>query len=334
MLILGIESSCDDSAAAILEDGKTVLSSVISSQDEIHSKYGGIVPELASRRHIENIPIVIAETLKLSGHTLKDIDAIAVTQGPGLLGALLVGIATAKGLAWAEKKPLVPVHHLHGHIVAAGLNHDLHYPHLCLVVSGGHTSLFKIDSPTNFSEISSTRDDAAGEAFDKVAKMLGLGFPGGPAVEKTAIDGNAENLAFSVPNVKNDPLAFSFSGLKTSVRNALKDSPSACDIAAAFQATVVKTLVLKTMMAAEKFGLHNIVLAGGVACNKTLRREMERESLARGFNVVWPEPKYCTDNGAMIALAGYHLFSENPGNTKFLDFLSLDGEANLKLPTG
>ncbi|MDH5541392.1 MAG: tRNA (adenosine(37)-N6)-threonylcarbamoyltransferase complex transferase subunit TsaD [Nitrospinota bacterium] len=332
MLILGIESSCDDTAAAVVKNGKTVLSSVTSSQHEIHSKYGGIVPELASRRHIENIPIVIAEAVELSGIALKDLDAIAVTQGPGLLGALLVGIAAAKGLAWAEKKPLVPVHHLHGHIVAAGLNHELRYPHLCLVVSGGHTSLFKIDSPVEFFEISSTRDDAAGEAFDKVAKMLGLGFPGGPAVEKEAVDGDPLKLQFSVPNVKNDPLAFSFSGMKTAVRNAMKSSPKTCDVAAAFQATVVKTLVTKTMLAAEKLGLKDIVLAGGVACNKALRTEMERESQKRGFHTVWPEPKFCTDNGAMIALAGHHIFLNNTENPDFRNFLALDGEANLKLP--
>jgi len=331
MLILGIESSCDDTTAAVVEDGKRVLSNIISSQDDIHSKYGGIVPELASRRHIENIPVVIAEALTQAGKEMKDIDAVAVTCGPGLLGALLVGISTAKGIAWAEKKPLIPVHHIHGHIVAADLTQDIKYPNLTLVVSGGHTSLFRVDSPTKIEELSSTRDDAAGEAFDKVAKMLGLGFPGGPAIEKLAVSGNEKNLTFKVPQVKGAPLAFSFSGLKTAVRNAMEKSPDPADLSAAFQSTVVKSLVKKTMLAVETHGFNEVVIAGGVACNKALRRGMAEAGEKIGIDVKWPEPVYCTDNGAMIATAGYHLYMDNPDNPLFRNFLSLDAVANLKL---
>jgi N6-L-threonylcarbamoyladenine synthase len=331
MLILGIESSCDDTTAAVVEDGKKVLSNIIASQHDIHAKYGGIVPELASRRHIENIPVVIAEALQNANIEMKDIDAVAVTYGPGLLGALLVGMSTAKGIAWAEKKPLIPVHHIHGHIVAAELTQEIKYPNLTLVVSGGHTSLFRVDSPTKTEELSSTRDDAAGEAFDKVAKMLGLGFPGGPAIEKLAGAGNKNRLNFKVPSVKGDPLAFSFSGLKTAVRLAMSKSPDPGDLSAAFQSTVVKSLVTKTMLAAEKYGFGEVVIAGGVACNNSLRNGMAEAGKKIGIEVKWPEPVYCTDNGAMIAAAGYHLYMDNPKSPLFNDFLALDAVANLKL---
>ena len=333
MLVLGIESSCDETAAAVVEDGRKILSNVIASQHEIHSPYGGIVPELASRRHVENMPHVINEALELAGIPLARIDVFAVTQGPGLIGALLIGLSTAKAMAWAEGKPLVPVNHLHGHIAAAGLNHDIHYPHLCLLVSGGHTSLYKVESPVAAKELSSTRDDAAGEAFDKVARLLGLGFPGGPAVEAAALNGNEENVKLTEPKVKGAPLAFSFSGLKTAVRRLLMNEPkpAAEDIAAAFQKTTAKTLVSRTMLAAKEFSLNEIVVAGGVARNAYLRNKFTEAADSAGCNLFFPEPVLCTDNAAMIAAAGYYLYKNNPDDPRFNDFLKLDAVANLPL---
>ena len=335
MLVLGVESSCDESAAAVVEDGSRILSNVIASQHELHAPYGGVVPELASRRHVENIPLVITEALAVAGVELKAIDCFAVTRGPGLVGALLVGLSIAKGLAWAEKKPLVPVNHLHGHMLAARLNHDVTYPHLCLLVSGGHTSLYKVDSPLAIEEISSTRDDAAGEAFDKVAKMLGLGFPGGPAVEKAAKDGDEQSVKLPTPKVKGAPLAFSFSGLKTAVRRVLSQSPkpSVKDVAAAFQKTVTALLVTKTMQASKEYGLKEIVVAGGVARNVYLRERMKHAADSAGCGLFFPEPVLCTDNAAMIAAAGYFLYNENPTDPRFKDFLTLDAVANLPLDT-
>jgi len=332
MLTLGIETSCDETAASVLEDNNTILSNVIATQYEVHSQYGGIVPELASRRHVENIDVVICEALKNASVTIKDIDIIAVTKGPGLLGALLVGLSTAKGLAWAGKKPLVPVHHLHGHILAAGLTQKVGFPFLSLVVSGGHTSLYKVSSPLDISEISSTRDDASGEAFDKVAKMLGFGFPGGQALEKEAKKGSAVKYRLPNPTVKGDPLAFSFSGLKTAVRNLLEKESSAdkADVAASFQSALVKSLTSKTLKASEKYNLTEVVLAGGVACNSLLREEMTKEGKKIGVTVKYPEPILCTDNGAMIAFAGQTIYKANPNDKRFHDFLSLDASANIK----
>ncbi len=331
MLILGIETSCDETAVAVVKDGRDILSNIIATQYEVHSQYGGIVPELASRRHMENLPVVVAEALKTAGLTVAEIDLFAVTRGPGLLGALLVGLSAAKGMAWALRKPLVPVHHIHGHILAAGFTQELAWPFLCLVASGGHTSLYRVESPARISEISSTRDDAAGEAFDKVAKMLGLGFPGGPAVEKEAEKGNPASFDFPVPQVRGDKLAFSFSGLKTAVRNAINDSTAKADVAASFQRAAVTAMVSKTIAAAEQLYLPFIVLAGGVACNGELRKRMKEAADKKGMRVVWPEPVLCTDNGAMIAAAGYYLFRDNPDNPAFAEFKMLDAEANLPL---
>ncbi|MBI5178988.1 MAG: tRNA (adenosine(37)-N6)-threonylcarbamoyltransferase complex transferase subunit TsaD [Nitrospinae bacterium] len=331
MLALGIESSCDETAAAVVENGAKVLSNVIASQHDIHARFGGVVPELASRRHVENMPVVVTEALERAGVTMGDIDLFAVTRGPGLVGALLVGLSFAKGAAWALKKPLVPVHHLHGHIVAAGFNHALRYPHLCLLVSGGHTSLFRVDSPVTFLELASTRDDAAGEAFDKVAKLLGLGFPGGPAVEKCAANGDARAVKFTMPKVKGSALDFSFSGLKTATRLALEKKPKAEDVAASFQKTVADILVQRTLFAAKEQKLDYIVMAGGVACNGHLRREMKRAGDVNGLTVVWPEPVYCTDNAAMIAAAGYFMYAAEPTSPRWMDYLSLDAVANLPL---
>ncbi len=331
MLVLGIESSCDDTAAAVVEDGAKVLSNITASQNEIHSKYGGVVPELASRRHVENMPVVINEALEQAGVGIKDIGLLAVTHGPGLVGALLVGLSAAKGIAWALKKPLVPVHHLHGHIVAARFNHKIMYPHICLLVSGGHTSLFKVLSPTTQEELASTRDDAAGEAFDKVAKLLGLGFPGGPAVEKAAKEGKAVSLKFTMPKIKPNELYFSFSGLKTAVRTTIQQNPKVEDVAASFQKTVTEILVSHTIAAAKEQGLGYIVLAGGVACNGYLRGEMKRACDMDGLTVVWPEPVFCTDNAAMIAAAGYFTYSAAPDDPRWHDYVALDAVANLPL---
>jgi len=331
MLVLGIESSCDETAAAVVKDGVTVLSNVIASQHDIHAKFGGVVPELASRRHVENMPVVITEALKRAGVGIKDVDLLAVTRGPGLVGALLVGLSAAKAIAWSLQKPLVPVHHLHGHIVAAGFNHHVAYPHLCLLVSGGHTSLFKVHSPVLLEELASTRDDAAGEAFDKVAKLLGLGFPGGPAVEKAAKNGNADALKFTMPKIKGSTLDFSFSGLKTAVRLAIRENPRTEDVAASFQKTVTQILTGKTVLAAKERGLDRIVMAGGVACNGYLREAMKKACDENGFTVMWPEPVYCTDNAAMIAAAGYYMYAAQPNDPRWRDYLSLDAVANLPL---
>ncbi len=331
MLVLGVETSCDETAVAVVRDGAQVLSNVIASQHDIHRQYGGVVPELASRRHVENMPVIVREALARAGVTLDEIDLFAVTRGPGLLGALLVGLSAAKGMAWALKKPLVPVHHLHGHIVAARFNHEIVYPHLCLLVSGGHTSLYKVDGPTKLAELASTRDDAAGEAYDKVAKMLGLGFPGGPAVERAAKEGNEKAVPFTVPRVKGSALDFSFSGLKTAVREAMKKNPRVVDVAASFQRVVTETLVAHTLRAAALYDFKEIVIAGGVAANGHLRAGMTRAGEEHGLRVVWPAPVYCTDNAAMIAAAGFFLYQEDPHNPVWRDFYALDAVANLPM---
>ncbi len=329
MLVLGIESSCDETAASVVEDGKKVVSNIIASQHDVHAPFGGVVPELASRRHVENLPVVVKEALKAASVELEDIELFAATRGPGLLGALLVGLSAAKAMAWARQKPFAAVNHLHGHMLAAGLTRELVYPHLCLLVSGGHTGLYRVESPTGVREISCTLDDAAGEAFDKVAKMLGLGFPGGPEIEKAAKDGNENAIKFPIANIKGKPDHFSFSGLKTAVRNVLNGGHSTADIAASFQRTVSDTLVKRTMAVAEKQGLKEIVIAGGVACNTHLRNSMKEATEKYGCTAVWPEPVYCTDNAAMIASAGYYLYKENPDGECFKDFLSTDAVANL-----
>ena len=333
MLVLGIESSCDETAAALVENGRRILSNVIASQHELHAPHGGVVPELASRRHVENIPYVIREALDVAGMELKDVDVIAVTRGPGLIGALLVGLSTAKAVAWAEGKPLVPVHHLHGHMMAACLNHETSYPQLCLLVSGGHTAIYRVDSPLSIKELASTRDDAAGEAFDKVAKMLGLGFPGGPALEEAARGGDDTAHKFPTPRVKGAPLDFSFSGLKTAVRVLLTkdDKPAVRDIAASFQKCVGDILVSKAMDAARQYGLTEIIAAGGVARNSYFRTKMKQEADRAGFDVYFPDPVLCTDNAAMIASAGYFLYENDPQNPAFRDFLRLDAVANLPI---
>jgi N6-L-threonylcarbamoyladenine synthase len=310
MIVLGIESSCDETAAAVLEDGRRVRSSVVASQDAVHAPYGGVVPELASRRHLEVIVPVVERALAEGGVRLAELDGIAVTHGPGLVGSLLVGCSLAKSLAWVHKIPLVGVNHLEGHIYAASLTDDPPaHPFLALVVSGGHTALYHALAPLAYQLIGATRDDAAGEAFDKVAKLLGLGFPGGPIIERVAGSGSPNAIPFPLAQMTDQAPDFSFSGLKTAVSLHVKrhrplDERAVADIAASFQATVVKLLVRKTVKAALSLGITRAVLTGGVAANTALREELAARAAEHGIRLHVPPRHLCTDNAAMIAAAG------------------------------
>jgi N6-L-threonylcarbamoyladenine synthase len=315
MIVLGIESSCDETAAAVVKDGKTILSDVVASQDEVHKMYGGVVPELASRHHIENITPVISAALEQAKTSLTDLNGIAVTQGPGLVGSLLVGLSVAKAMAFVLGVPLVGVNHVEGHIAAAFLEHeDLTYPFLALVVSGGHTSLYEVRGPGENVLLGQTRDDAAGEAFDKVAKFLKLGYPGGIIIDRLSQTANKKAFAFPRPWITSESLDFSFSGLKTAVITFIKKmnhEPTGSeinDIAASFQEAVVDVLVGKAFLAAEQKGVNKIVVCGGVASNQRLRVRLHEEAKKRGALVFIPSPHLCTDNAAMIAAAGtYYL---------------------------
>ncbi len=306
MIILGIETSCDETAAAVAEDGNKILSAVVSSQLDIHRKYGGVVPEIASRAHLELIFPVIEEALEKSGKTLNDMDAVAATAGPGLAGALLVGLSAAKSLCFALSKPFIAVNHIEAHIYSAFIEDSPELPAVGLAVSGGHTDLMLINRPGDYRLLGRTRDDAAGEAFDKVAKMLELGYPGGPAVEKASREGSPEGVKFPRPYMP-ETWDFSFSGLKTAVlyhveSAGLKNIPG---IAGAFQEAAVETLVYKTLKAAEEHSVKSIIVAGGVAGNTPLREGMQKAAAARGINLYIPPMKICTDNAAMVAaLAG------------------------------
>ncbi len=331
MLILGIDTSCDDTSAAVVEDGTKIVSNVVSSQSEIHSKYGGIVPELASRRHIEMILPVVDEALKAASITLSDVAAVAVCRGPGLIGSLLVGCSFAKAACYAQKIPLVAVNHLEGHILSTFLESPVpEFPFLSLVVSGGHTSLYLAEDYRKFTELGRTRDDAAGEAYDKVSKLLGLGYPGGPIIDRLAQRGNPGAIDFPRAYLP-DTLDFSFSGMKTAVLNFLRLNPSPAadlvnDIAASFQAAVVDVLVRKTEWAVRKKRTRRVTLAGGVAANSGLRKRMTQMGEERGIEVFVPSVGLCTDNAAMIAAAGYHHFLAHD-----LAGLSLNPGAYLKL---
>ena len=325
MYTLGIETSCDETAAAVLRDDK-VLSSIVSSQIDLHKKYGGVVPELASREHLKNLMPIIREALTSASVSLNDIDLIAVTYTPGLIGALLVGVSTAKALAYAQNIPFIGVHHGEGHILAAHIEYpDIGYPYIALLVSGGHTALYHVKGLGSYQLLGQTRDDAAGEAYDKVAKLMGLEYPGGPILDKLAREGNPGAILF--PRGLREGFDFSFSGLKTAVRNHIalfmdKDkgiSPdlNIKDVAASFQAAVVDTLVEKTMLAASKTGASKIVVAGGVAANSLLRKQMNEEAAKQGMTVHLPGMFYCIDNAAMIALAGY--FHNKRGEQSSLD---------------
>lgn len=315
VVILAIESSCDETAAAVVKNGREVLSNVISSQIALHTLYGGVVPEIASRKHIEKINQVIQEALDEAHVTLDDIDAIGVTYGPGLVGALLVGVAAAKAISYAKKIPLVGVHHIEGHISANYIeNKDLEPPFLCLVVSGGHTHLVKVADYGKYEILGRTRDDAAGEAFDKVARAIGLGYPGGPKIEKAAREGDPMAIPFPKAKVNDNPYDFSFSGVKSAVLNYINGckmkglSYSEADIAASFQQAVVDVLVNHTMLAAKDYGIKKVAIAGGVACNSGLREGMKEACKKRGYSFYMPTPILCTDNAAMIGAAGYYDF--------------------------
>lgn len=312
-LILGIESSCDETAAAVVKNGREVLSNVINTQIDLHKKYGGVVPEIASRKHIESINPIIDEALFNAGVKIDDIDAIAVTYGPGLIGALLVGVSTAKAYAYAAKKPLVPVHHIKGHIMANFIAHpDLEPPFVCLVASGGHSHIVEVKDYMHLEVLGRTRDDAAGEAFDKIARVIGLGYPGGPLIDKLAKEGNPKAIKFPRVRMENNSLDFSFSGVKTAVINYLHKAEqnheeiNKADVAASFQDAVTDALCEHTTEAAKKCGANIIALAGGVASNSDLRRKMTAVAGELGIKVVYPEPVLCTDNAAMIACAGYY----------------------------
>jgi N6-L-threonylcarbamoyladenine synthase len=313
IIILALESSCDETSAAVVRNGREVLSNIIASQIDIHKAYGGVVPEIASRKHVDVISEVVKQALDKASVTKKDLDGIAVTFGPGLVGALLVGVSVAKALAFGLSLPLIGVHHIEGHISANYIEYqDLEPPFICLVVSGGHTHIVHVKDYGQYVVVGQTRDDAAGEAYDKVARVLGLGYPGGPAVDRIANKGNPNAINFPRVQLKDSPYDFSFSGLKTAVINHLHNLEQKGedyvteDVAASFQEAVVDVLVEKTINAAEKLGQKNIAMAGGVAANSALRMRMDQETKKRGSKLYYPSRDLCTDNGAMIASAGYY----------------------------
>ena len=313
MLILAIESSCDETAAAVVKNGREVLSNVINTQIAIHTEYGGVVPEIASRKHIENINPVIKKALTDAGVTLDDIDAIGVTYGPGLVGALLVGVAEAKAIAFAKNKPLVGVHHIEGHISANYVeNKELEPPFVALVVSGGHTHLVKVNDYGEYEIIGRTRDDAAGEAFDKVARAIGLGYPGGPKIDKLAKEGNPEAIEFPRAHVDDAPYDFSFSGIKSAVLNYINSANmqgkeiNRADVAASFQKAVVDALVSRAVKLAKECGMDKLAIAGGVASNSALRAAVQEECAKNNIRFYSPSPVLCTDNAAMIGAAAYY----------------------------
>jgi len=315
MLILGIETSCDETAAAVVADGRTVLSSVVATQFELHAQYGGVVPEIAARRHLENILPVIQGALDQAKISLNDLDGIAVTQRPGLIGALIIGMAAAKALSYALGKPLVGVHHLQAHITAAFLLESVPaFPFVALVVSGGHTNLYRVDGFTAMALLGRSRDDAAGEAFDKVAKIMGLGYPGGVRIEALAQDGNASTYNLPRPRVHGEPLTFSFSGLKTAVAGRIKQHPEVltetaarCDLAAGFQAAVIDSLTSRAWLALSQEGCSRLVVCGGVGAHGRRRPVREEKAHGAGLELFLPPPVLCTDNAAMVAALGYRL---------------------------
>jgi len=332
-LILAIESSCDETAASVVKNGRTILSNVISSQIELHKLYGGVVPEIASRKHIEKINQVIEEALEQAEVTLDDLDAIGVTYGPGLVGALLVGVAEAKAISYAKKLPLVGVHHIEGHVSANYIEHpELEPPFMCLIVSGGHTHLVIVKDYGEFEILGRTRDDAAGEAFDKVARAIGLGYPGGPKIDKLSKEGNPDAIVFPKAKLENGPYDFSFSGVKSAVLNYINkckmqgEEFDRADLAASFQKAVVDTLVEKAVKAAKEYHMDKLAIAGGVASNNTLRSAMEKACEREGISFYHPSPIFCTDNAAMIGVAAYYEYKK--GTRHGLD---LNAVPNLRL---
>jgi N6-L-threonylcarbamoyladenine synthase len=336
MRVLAIETSCDDTGAAVILDGRKILSNVVSSQVPIHQKYGGVVPELASRRHVESIVPIVKEALEMAELTLSEIDGIAVTQGPGLVGSLLVGLSFAKSLSFATGLPLVGVNHIEAHLSAIFLEEKPpRFPFIGLVVSGGHTSLFRVDGFGKYRRLGQTRDDAAGEAFDKVAKLLGLGYPGGPIIDELSKMGNPKAIRFPRASLGKNSFDFSFSGIKTAVVNYVKSHPAASegyseahipDIVASFQEAVVEVLVKKTLQAAQHEQLKRIVLSGGVAANRLLREKTEEEASRQKLRVYIPSPFFCTDNAAMVGVVGYEYLKRGVRAD-----LSLNAYSNLPL---
>lgn len=323
-IILGIESSCDETAAAVVADGREVLSSVINTQIALHKEFGGVVPELASRKHIEAIDDVVSEAVKQAGIDKRDIDAVAVTYGPGLVGALLAGVSYAKAYAYGLHIPLVPVHHIKAHIMANLISHkELEPPFLCLVASGGHSHIINVSDYDSFHILGRTRDDAAGEAFDKISRVIGLGYPGGPLIDSLAKSGDKSTVTFPRVRLDKDSLDFSFSGVKTAVINHIHKLEQSgaeynkADIAASFQDAVTDVLTEHTMEAAVKNNIKTVTLAGGVAANSELRRKMSEAGEKLGINVLYPPPVLCTDNGAMVGCMGYYNYKK--GITAGLD---------------
>ena len=317
VLILAIESSCDETAAAVVKNGREVLSNVIYSQIDLHTLYGGVVPEIASRKHIEKINQVVRKALADASCTLDDITAVAVTYGPGLVGALLVGVAEAKAIAFAANKPLVGVHHIEGHISANYIeNKELEPPFLCLVVSGGHSHLVRVKDYGEYEILGKTRDDAAGEAFDKVARAIGLGYPGGPKIDRVSNEGNPEAIIFPRAKIADNVYDFSFSGLKSAVLNYINHAKmmgeeiNVPDLAASFQNAVVEVLVSRTIEAAKQHGYKRVAIAGGVASNSALRAGMEKACKEAGIQFFHPSPIFCTDNAAMIGAAAYYEYKK------------------------
>ena len=333
LLTLAIESSCDETAAAVMEEGRSVLSNIISSQIDIHKQFGGVVPEIASRHHLTNVNTVVDRALEEAGAAMDDVDMIGVTCGPGLVGALLIGLATAKAYALATGKPLIGVHHIHGHICANYIEHgELEPPFTALVVSGGHTNIVEVTGYNECRVLGGTRDDAAGEAYDKVARVLGLGYPGGPLIDRIAADGDPAAVEFKRVYLEKDSFDFSFSGIKTGVLNYVNSEKQAgreinvADVAAGFQAAVLDVIVAKTLKAATDMGKDRIVMAGGVAANSRLRAMMEEGCAERGLKLYYPSPVLCTDNAAMIGCAAYYRYMAGDR-----DDLSLDAIPNLEL---
>lgn len=326
MLLLAIESSCDETAAAILQDGSKLLSSVVDSQVQVHSPYGGVVPELASRRHIETIYLIVKESLNQAGISLDQLDAIAVTQGPGLIGSLLVGVSFAKALAYVKNIPCFGVDHMAGHLLSIFLGEDHpEFPYIALVASGGHSSIYLVRDPLTYEIVGRTRDDAPGEAFDKVAKLLGLGYPGGPIIAQHAKTGNPAAIPFPRAWLEAESLDFSFSGVKTAVVNYVNGEQQKMgslhiqDICASFQEAIAEVLVAKTLAAARKSKIPRVVLAGGVGANIRLRELLRSHGQDEVIEVFLPPKHFCTDNAAMIAIAGYHLYRDSNLQPAHLD---------------
>lgn len=332
-ITLGIESSCDETSIAVVADGREILSNVISSQIEVHTVFGGVVPEIASRHHLQNINAVLAQSLEEAGVSLEDVDLIGVTNGPGLIGAVVIGVATAKALSFAGGIPLVGVNHMHGHVSANYLQYpDLEPPFMALIISGGHTNIVEVTDYNECRVLGGTRDDAAGEAYDKVARVIGLGYPGGPKIDKAAKEGNPEAAHFKRVYLEKGSLDFSFSGLKTSVLNYINSEKmsgretNVADVSASFQQAILDVVVDKTMMAVRSMKKDRLVIAGGVAANSRLREELGEACKKEDIRLYAPEPVLCTDNGAMIAAAAYYKYKKQGA-----DDLHMDAYADMPL---